>query len=69
MPTFLCRATYSFRAEYLLRIVHNVISGSNVRLGSLKRVLSHPVALDQCRDFFDGIPILSLFRFTTRLAA
>ncbi len=44
------------QAEYLLRIVHNVISGSNVRLGSLKRVLSHPVALDQCRDFFRRNP-------------
>jgi prephenate dehydratase len=38
--------------EYLLRIVHNVIAGPGVKLPSLKRVLSHPVALDQCRDFF-----------------
>ena len=40
------------QAEYLLRIVHNVIAFPGVRLGSLRRVLSHPVALDQCRDFF-----------------
>jgi prephenate dehydratase len=40
------------QAEYLLRIVHNVIAAPGVKLKSLRRVLSHPVALDQCRDFF-----------------
>ena len=40
------------QAEYLLRIVHNVIAAPGVELRSLRRVLSHPVALDQCRDFF-----------------
>lgn len=44
------------QAEYLLRIVHNVIAAPGVRLGSLRRVLSHPVALDQCRDFFRRHP-------------
>lgn len=39
-------------SEFLLRIVHNVIADAGVRLSSLRRVLSHPVALDQCRDFF-----------------
>ena len=40
------------QAEFLLRIVHNVIAAPGVKLSSLRRVLSHPVALDQCRDFF-----------------
>jgi len=40
------------QAEYLLRIVHNVITAPGVTLSSLNRVLSHPVALDQCREFF-----------------
>jgi prephenate dehydratase len=40
------------QAEYLLRIVHNVIAAPGVKVKSLRRVLSHPVALDQCRDFF-----------------
>jgi prephenate dehydratase len=40
------------QGEYLLRIVHNVIAAPGVRLSSLSRVLSHPVALDQCREFF-----------------
>lgn len=40
------------QGEFLLRIVHNVIAPPGVKLKSLRRVLSHPVALDQCRDFF-----------------
>jgi len=40
------------QAEYLLRIVHNVITAPGVTLSYLNRVLSHPVALDQCREFF-----------------
>ena len=40
------------QAEYLLRIVHNLIAAPGVKVKSLRRVLSHPVALDQCRDFF-----------------
>jgi len=44
------------QGEYLLRIVHNVIAAPGVKLASLRRVLSHPVALDQCRDFFRDHP-------------
>ncbi len=44
------------QAEYLLRIVHNVIAPPGVQMRSLRRVLSHPVALDQCRDFFHQHP-------------
>jgi prephenate dehydratase len=40
------------QGEYFLRIIHNLIGASGVKLKSLRRVLSHPVALDQCRDFF-----------------
>jgi prephenate dehydratase len=39
-------------AEFHLRIVHNLIAAPGVKLGALRRVLSHPVALDQCRNFF-----------------
>ena len=38
--------------EFRLRIRHNLIAAPGVKLGAIKRVLSHPVALDQCRDFF-----------------
>ena len=44
------------QAEYLLRIVHNVIAAPGVSPASLRRVMSHPVALDQCRDFFRKHP-------------
>jgi prephenate dehydratase len=40
------------QAEHLLRIVHNVIAPPGVKMAALQRVMSHPVALDQCRDFF-----------------
>jgi prephenate dehydratase len=42
--------------EFLLRIVHNVIAAPGVKLDALRKVLSHPVALDQCRDFFRHHP-------------
>jgi prephenate dehydratase len=42
--------------EFLLRIVHNVIAAPGVKLNALRKVLSHPVALDQCRDFFRQHP-------------
>jgi prephenate dehydratase len=51
------------QAEYLLRIVHNVIAVPGVRLSSLRRVLSHPVALDQCRDFFRRHPKIEAVPF------
>ena len=51
------------QAEFLLRIVHNVIAAPGVRLGSLGRVLSHPVALDQCRDFFQQHPRIEAVPF------
>ncbi len=51
------------QAEYLLRIVHNVIAMPGVRLGALKRVLSHPVALDQCKDFFQRHPKIEAVPF------
>lgn len=38
--------------EFQLRIVHNLIAPPGVKLGQVRRALSHPVALDQCREFF-----------------
>jgi prephenate dehydratase len=51
------------QGEYLLRIVHNVIAMPGVGLRSLRRVLSHPVALDQCRDFFRRHPKIEVVPF------
>ena len=38
--------------EMHLRIRHNLIAPPGVKLGDVCRVYSHPVALDQCRNFF-----------------
>ena len=42
--------------EFLLRIRHNVIAPPAVKLEAVRRVFSHPVALDQCRNFFRARP-------------
>jgi prephenate dehydratase len=39
-------------SEFRLRIVHNLIAAPGTKMADLKQVLSHPVALDQCRDLF-----------------
>jgi len=44
------------QAEFRLRIVHNLIAAPGVKLSALRRAFSHPVALDQCRDFFRHHP-------------
>ena len=38
--------------EFRLRIVHNLIALPGTKLSAVRRVFSHPVALDQCRDLF-----------------
>jgi prephenate dehydratase len=42
--------------EFQLRIVHTLIAPAGVKLRDVRRVLSHPVALAQCRDFFRRHP-------------
>src|SRR5579864_3936844 len=38
----------SIQQEYRLRIVHNLIAATGVKIGDIRRAYSHPVALDQC---------------------
>ena len=40
------------QGEFRLRIVHNLIAMPGVKRENLRRAYSHPVALEQCRDFF-----------------
>jgi prephenate dehydratase len=42
--------------DFHLRIVHNLIAPRGIKKADLRRVFSHPVALDQCRDFFRANP-------------
>src|SRR5271155_1156767 len=40
--------------EFRLRIVLNLIALPGTKLSAVRRVFSHPVALDQCRELFAG---------------
>jgi prephenate dehydratase len=40
------------RSEFRMRIVHNLIAAPGVKLMAVRKALSHPVALDQCRNYF-----------------
>ncbi len=42
--------------DFYLRIVHNLIATPGVKKADIRRAFSHPVALDQCRDFFQQNP-------------
>ncbi|MEP6716883.1 MAG: prephenate dehydratase [Terriglobia bacterium] len=44
------------RGETFVRIVHNLIAPPHVRMSGVRRVYSHPVALNQCKNFFDTHP-------------
>lgn len=43
-------------AETSVRIVHNLIVRKNVKFSAIRRVFSHPVALNQCLNFFSENP-------------
>src|SRR5208282_692102 len=44
--------------EFRLRIAHNLIALPGAKRADIRRVFSHPVALDQCRDLFARNPKL-----------
>ena len=44
--------------ESLLRVRHNLIAAPGTSLHELHEVYSHPIALDQCREFFRSHPHL-----------
>ena len=49
--------------ESLLRIRHNVIAMPGVKLNEVRKVMSHPVALSQCRRFLAAHPELEVVPF------
>jgi prephenate dehydratase len=46
----------AIRGETFVRIVHNLIAPPRVKFRNIRRVYSHPVALNQCRRFFEENP-------------
>ena len=50
-------------AETSVRIVHNLIAPKGVRFSQIKRAFSHPVALNQCLDFFARNPEIEKIPF------
>ena len=50
-------------AESALRIRHALIAATGTRLADLRTILSHPVALNQCRRFFSKHPHLQAMPF------
>jgi prephenate dehydratase len=49
--------------ESLLRIRHNLIAAPGVKVEEVRRVMSHPVALSQCRRFLAGHPEFEVVPF------
>lgn len=48
----LLKYDFEIRAETNVRIVHHLIAAPGVDFSSIRRVYSHPVALNQCLNFF-----------------
>jgi prephenate dehydratase len=46
--------------EIYLRIKQNLVAMPGVKIGELKEVYSHPMAILQCQDFFDAHPGIRL---------
>ena len=44
------------KGETFVRVVHNLIAPPDVPFRAIRRVYSHPVALNQCRHFFEKNP-------------
>jgi prephenate dehydratase len=49
--------------ESLLRVRHNLIARPGVRLEQIRRVISHPVALSQCRRWLAARPQFDVVNF------
>ena len=49
--------------ELEMRIRHNLMVAQGVKMGTLRQVLSHPVALAQCKGFFAAHPQLEAIAF------
>lgn len=62
MPNFnlLNRSKVFIDGEISLRIKQNLIAWPGVRIEDLKEVHSHPIAIEQCREYFKAFPHIKL---------
>jgi prephenate dehydratase len=52
----LLKYPFEITAETSVRVVHNLIAAPGTRFRDVRKVYSHPVALNQCLDFFAKHP-------------
>lgn len=52
----LMKYPFEITAETNVRVVHNLIAPPGTNFNDIRRVYSHPVALNQCLDFFAAHP-------------
>jgi len=52
----LLRFDLAIRGETFVRIVHNLIACPGVKQSAIRKIYSHPVALNQCRHFLEANP-------------
>lgn len=59
----LMKYPFEITAETNVRVVHNLIAPTGTRFKDIRRVYSHPVALNQCLDFFAQNPNIERIPF------
>ena len=66
-PVFdlLLKKDFFISSEAFLKINHCVLAKKGGLLSSIKKVLSHPVALDQCRDFIERNKLIPVREYDT----
>jgi prephenate dehydratase len=50
---------FPIRGETSVRISHQLIAMPGMRFGEIRQAFSHPVALNQCRRFFERHPLIA----------
>lgn len=59
----LLKHDFFIHQEFRLRIVHNLIASHKVTLEKVKKIFSHPIALEQCRKFLNKLPDVEIIPY------
>lgn len=49
--------------EFNLRIVHTLITNAKAKMKDIRKIYSHPIALDQCRKFLKKFPRIQIIPY------